>query len=378
MRPLIDAHLDISWNATAFDRDQTMTIAQIRSLERMLKGKSRGNNTVSFPAMRQGGIGICLATVLARAMPATAQQADGSMALTGKRATRSAIPREDIDYVNQTVASCIAQGQLAYYRLMERQGQMKQIRTRGDLDALWTLWKTPAVGGEDRRPIGYILSMEGADPIVDVEQFDWWWDQGLRTLCLSHYGPSAYAMGTGGDGPLTDAGRKLLAKMQQRQGIILDLVHTADTAVAQAMDLFSGPVFVSHGNCRALRAGDRQMSDEQIKAIAGRGGVIGAVTDVWMIEEDWKGDERHSKVPLAAMARHIDHVCQLTGRCDHAAIGSDLDGGYGTEQSPSDLETIADLQKLGGILAGMGYGDADIDAIFYGNWLRFFRAHLPA
>jgi membrane dipeptidase len=90
------------------------------------------------------------------------------------------------------------------------------------------------------------------------------------------------------------------------------------------------------------------------------------------------GETPGSVVSLAAVADHIDHICQLAGNAKHVAIGTDLDGGFGTEQSPAGIETIADLQKLDAILTGRGYSPADIDNVFHGNWLRFFLAALPA
>jgi membrane dipeptidase len=184
-------------------------------------------------------------------------------------------------------------------------------------------------------------------------------------------------MGTGGDGPLTARGRELLQEFE-RLGMVLDLVHTADTAFAQALDIYSRPVFISHGNCRSLVPHDRQISDEQIQQVAARGGVIGAVLDAWMLAPDYRRDDpNRPETKLIHVADHIDHVCQVAGNARHSAIGSDLDGGFGTEQSPTGLDTIADLQKLAGILSGRGYGDADIDGIFHGNWLRFFRETLP-
>ena len=84
------------------------------------------------------------------------------------------------------------------------------------------------------------------------------------------------------------------------------------------------------------------------------------------------------ELSIAAMADHIDHVCQIAGNADHAAIGSDLDGGYGTEQTPADLDTIADLQNLVGILGSRGYSDGDVAKVMHGNWIRFFGEHLPA
>lgn len=367
MRPLIDAHLDIAWNAVSYDRDQLLPIDALRRREAGMSGKSRGNCTVSLPEMQRGGIRICLATLLCRALPGnvSAPVADGGA--VDARGHGAVILREDLDYANRTIACAAAQAQLAYYRLLEAQGHMRMIRSADDLDAHWR---------DADAPLGIILSMEGCDPIIEPEQAAWWYEQGLRTACLAHYGPSAYAMGTGGDGPLTVAGRALLKEFE-RLGVILDLVHTADTAFEQALDVYAGPVFVSHGNCRALVAHDRQISDEQIRAVAARGGVVGAVLDEWMLIPNYRRDAAgRPRAALETVADHIDHVCAVAGSCAHAAIGSDLDGGFGTEQTPDGVETIADLQRIADILAARGYSDAEIDAVFHGNLLRFFRQAL--
>ena len=130
----------------------------------------------------------------------------------------------------------------------------------------------------------------------------------------------------------------------------------------------------SHNNCRALVPGDRQFTDEQVKAIVDRGGVIGAALDAWMLYPNWiKGETQPEVVGLSAVADHIDHVCQIAGNVQHAAIGSDLDGGYGTEQCPHDLDTIADLQKIGDLLRARGYTAGDVAGVMHGNWLRFFQ-----
>jgi membrane dipeptidase len=163
-----------------------------------------------------------------------------------------------------------------------------------------------------------------------------------------------------------------------RLGIILDATHLADESFFQALDVFSGPVLASHQNCRALVPGDRQMSDEQLKLLIERGAVIGAPLDNWMIVPNWQtGVTARSEATLAKVADHIDHVCQLAGSHHHAAIGSDLDGGYGSEQSPIEIETIADVQKLADVLRRRGFSPAALEAVFYGNWLKFFTRHLP-
>jgi membrane dipeptidase len=160
--------------------------------------------------------------------------------------------------------------------------------------------------------------------------------------------------------------------------MILDATHLSDTSFFQALDTFGGPVLASHNNCRALVPDGRQFSDEQIRRLIERGAVIGAVLDAWMLAPGWvKGQTTREVVALDAVADHIDHICQLAGNARYAAIGSDLDGGYGTEQVPVGLDRISDLQKLDAILSRRGYPPESIDAIFHGNWLRFFREHLP-
>lgn len=380
MKLMIDGHLDLSWNALSHDRDQTLSVAELRKSEIGMEGRTRGRNTVSLPEMRRAGIGVCLATVISRAMPPDggAGLRDANVADIVKRSRLGPILRENLDYANQEICSAMARGQMAYYDILQRRGQLLKITNREELDAHWQRWASATTDAQrEKMPIGYILSMEGADPILDLDDATWWWDQGLRTACLAHYGWSAYSMGTGGDGPLTPRGRELLGRFMEL-GMILDLVHTADRAVAEALDLFDGAVFVSHGNSRALVPGDRQFTDEQIKAIVGRGGVMGVVMDIWMLKAGWRHNAKDNPpVSLSNVVDHIDHMCQITGTVHGVAIGSDLDGGFGTEQSPNDLDTIYDLHKLAPMLRDRGYSDADVEAIFYGNWLRFFRQSLP-
>ena len=374
MKLILDSHLDISWNALSYDRDQLRSIAELRESEAGMTAHFRGNATVSLPEMRAGGVGLCLATVLCRALPQTDAGGEGDLGALGDRDRGDVILREDLDYANQTIACAAAQGQLAYYHLLEQQGHMRMIRDVKTLDELAGAWQD---GPTDGVPIGYILSMEGCDPVLEPAHLQWWFDQGLRTACLAHYGPGCYAMGTGGDGPLTEAGRELVREFE-RLGLILDLVHIGDTAAAEALDLYSGPVFASHGNCRALVPHDRQLSDEQVRAIAARGGVIGVVLDNWMVMPDLEHDSPEKRnVPLARVVDHIDYICQLTGSSEHVGIGSDLDGGFGCEMTPNEIDTIADLQRFAPLLSGRNYSDADIDAIFHGNFLRFFRQALP-
>ena len=112
--------------------------------------------------------------------------------------------------------------------------------------------------------------------------------------------------------------------------------------------------------------GQRQLSDKQIRALIERGAVIGAACDAWMLYPGWERgvtDPHEAGVSLRSVADHIDYVCQIAGNADHAGIGSDLDGGFGTEQGPTDLDTIADLQRLPEMLRARGYTGADVEKI---------------
>jgi membrane dipeptidase len=359
-RLIVDSHLDLAWSALFFNRDLLLEVDQVRKLEEgMTDEKSRGHNTLTFLELKRAGVRIAVGTLLARGGPV--------------QPVRPLIKRSDLDYVNQTHAYCIAHSQLAYYHVLEKQGVIKMLRTARDLDAHHKL-----VTKDDSAPMGMILSMEGADPIMSPAQVQEWWDNGLRACGPSHYGRSHYSYGTGVEGPFSPAGKELL-KAFERVGMILDVTHLCDESMAQAFDLFGGRMLASHHNCRALVPGDRQLTDDQIKTLVKRNAVIGAALDAWMLYPGWvRMQTKPEVVGLTAVADHIDHVCQLAGNVKHSAIGSDLDGGFGYEQTPRDFNKITDLQKLAGILSERNYSDADINLIFHGNWLRFFKEALPA
>ena len=133
---------------------------------------------------------------------------------------------------------------------------------------------------------------------------------------------------------------------------------------------------MGHNLCRTLVDHNRQFSDDMIKVLIEKGAVIGAPFDAWMIVPKW---ERGRSTPMAMNCNmekvidHIDHICQLAGNCLHVGIGSDLDGAYGKEQCPYDLETIADLQNISTLLRQRGYSDSDIENIMHKNWINFLR-----
>jgi membrane dipeptidase len=261
------------------------------------------------------------------------------------------------------------QGQLAWYREMERAGELIQITDLDGLEKQLEEWP------QHRHTIGYILSLEGADSIVSLEHLDRLHEAGLRALGPAHYGPGTYAFGTDSSGSMGEKGRTLLRAMEAKN-IILDATHLCDVSFWEAMDHFNGPVWASHNLCRALVNHNRQFSDEQIRELISRGAVIGGALDAWMMVPDWvrgQSTPQEKGVNLNVLIDHLDHICQLAGNTEHIGLGTDLDGGFGTEQGPADLDTIADLQKLPELLSKRGYSEQDIEGIMSGNWLRFLR-----
>uniref|UniRef100_UPI004047CE01 dipeptidase n=1 Tax=Algoriphagus sp. TaxID=1872435 RepID=UPI004047CE01 len=349
----IDAHLDLSMNAMEWNRDLTRPVAEINAREQGMTDKpDRGNATVSLPELRKGNVGLVVATQIARFV-----------------APDNPLP----GWHSPQQAWAHTQGQLAWYSAMEKQGELKQIRNWQELQAHLAYWNA----GEDKsqKAIGYILSLEGADSIVSLDYLETAYENGLRALGPAHYGPGRYAFGTDASLPLSQQGKDLLRKMEEL-GIILDATHLCDLAFWDALDHFQGPVWASHNNCRALVDHNRQFSDEMIKALIARGAVIGGVFDAWMLSPGWIRGESAPKernVTLDTLLDHLDHICQLAGNANHIGIGSDLDGAFGKEQCPSDLETIADLQKIPDLLRARGYSEEDVQKVMHGNWLRFLK-----
>lgn len=348
---IFDAHIDLAMNAMEWNRDLTQPLTDIRSREQGLTDKpDRGRGTVSLPEMRKGRVGLCVATQIARFVKK-------SNPLPGWHSPQQ--------------AWAMTQAQLAWYKTMENLGQMTPVTDRGSLETHLARWSAPKAD----EPIGYIISLEGADSIINLGYLEKACESGLRALGPAHYGPGTYAQGTDASGGIGEKGRALLKKMEEL-GIILDVTHLCDQSFREALDAFQGPVWASHNNCRSLVPHNRQFSDEQIRELINRGAVIGAAFDAWMLKPGWErgvSTPQSAGVSLETVADHIDHICQIAGNARHVGIGSDLDGAFGTEQCPADLDTIAGLQKLPAVLQKRGYSEADIEGIMSGNWIRFLK-----
>ena len=362
----IDAHLDLATNAITLNRDLTLPVQQIRDKEKALNWtdtQDRGNGTVALPELRKGNVGLVVATIISR------------FAEKGNPLPTLCLP----GWHSPAQAYAYGQAQLAWYKVMEDLGEMVQITNLNQLNQHLSLWQNTAIS-TDKKPIGYILSLEGADSIVNLSYLEKYYENGLRAVGPAHFGSGRYAAGTHSDGSgFTVKGKALLKKMDELN-IILDATHLTDKGFFEAMNLFKGQVWASHQNCRALVAGERQFSDDQLKLIIERDGVVGGALDTWMLHPSFELAKSNPKllgINLEKLVDHFDHICQLAGNSKHIGFGSDLDGLFGTEQTPYDMDTIADIVNYENILTRRGYTQTDLENIFSGNWLRIVNETLP-
>jgi len=270
---IFDAHLDLSMNALEWNRDLTRPVSEIRQREAGRSDKpDRAAGTVSLGEMRRGKVGLCVATLIARYVK-----------------PNNPLP----GFHSPEIAWAHTQGQLAWYHAMEEAGQMRAIVDRRSLDAMVALWSNDP---PPDAPIGYVLSLEGADSILTPAHLERAYEAGLRALGPAHYGPGTYAHGTGSHAGIGPRGREFLAEIE-RLGIILDVTHLCDESFWEALDHFHGPTWASHSNARALVPGERQFSDEQIKTLIERGAVIGAVLDALMLVPDCSAARPRRRAP---------------------------------------------------------------------------------
>lgn len=347
--PLVDSHLDLAENVTLFGRDLTLSVAKIRTLEK----RTTRQATVSLPDLERGGVAVVFATVTAGFLAADVGE---------NFEPRSAI------YHTPDEAETQALTQIALYESWEKQGRVRLLKSLNDLDHHLQLWQ------HDHKP-GLVMLMEGADPIVHIRDLPLWWQRGLRMIGLT-FGDTKYGSGVGGGNPtfkkggLTPDGFALLGQMAEL-GFIWDISHLAEEGIWQGMDLKFPRVCASHANAQALTPTNRHLSDAVIRAVAEREGVIGLVLYNGFLEPHWKNDKTISITLNEHFLRHGRHIANLSG-WNHVGIGSDLDGGFGLEESPVEIESVADLYKVGSVVP------AEVrEAVLSTNWLNFLRSSLP-
>lgn len=350
---IFDAHLDLAMNGVDWNRDLRTDVADIRVREitENLTDLGRRTNTLSFPELKRAEVGMGVATLIAR---------------------QEQLIAHPLGMTTPEACYAMCHAHLAYYRAMERGGWVKMLRTRGDLRSHLNAYRL----NPQTTPFGFVLSMECADAVLDPDNIREWYEHGLRAIGITHYGANRYGGGTRSEVGLAADALPLLKNIEQL-GMALDMTHLSDPAFWQVADRFGGRVLASHQNARKFCDWQRQFSDEQLKWVIKRGGVIGVAFDAIMLQPGWVRGVTKPTVTIERAVENIDHVCQLAGNCKHSGIGSDLDGGYGYEQTPADLNTITDLQKIPELLTKRGYPPSDIEAVMHGNWLRYFDEVLP-
>jgi membrane dipeptidase len=356
---VVDAHEDIAWNWLEFGRDPLMAAEEGRALEANSAIPARiGQRTTGLPNWLAGRVGVIFATLFV--LPQQYAAAFGAKSQT---------------YVNAEEAHAKAQQQLAGYRnLAEQASRVRMIATRGQLEAVVQTWTAP--DGAQTGQVGLVMLMEGADPIREPAEVADWYAQGLRIIGPA-WRATRYAGGTGEPGALTALGYQLLEAMAELN-MILDLSHMAEAAFWNAMDVYPAAMIASHSNPRRFLPTDRGLSDEMIRALAERGGVVGIVPYNRFLKPGWQVGAARSEVTVQTVVEALDAVAQLTGSVNHVGIGSDFDGGFGAESIPLEMDTVADLIKIADGLQAWGYTPAQIGQVMHGNWLRVLRDSLPA
>ena len=343
-RVIVDSHEDIAFNSVVLGQDFLSSAYAKRTHE----SSPWGIPTVGFPEVKEANIRVVFASIWAAACHNPTNLHVKPCYETPEEACKQ------------------GQEQLSYYQKLVANPEFSLVTTKRDL---------AEVTGDQYR-LGLLLSMEGADPILSPEHLNEWVKKGLRVVGFAH-GRTRYSGGTRQPGPLTDLGRGLLSAME-REHVILDISHMAEESFFDAMRLFHGPIIATHSNCRALIPTDRHLSDEMIRAIVERDGMIGGVLFNKFLTTDWEKNGRiKGSVTLADFVRQLRHMCDVAGDAEHVGIGSDFDGGFGSESIPAEMDTIADMPKIGVALTDSGFSDREVDGIMGENWLRFLRKTLP-
>jgi membrane dipeptidase len=344
---IVDAHLDLAYNALILGRDLLCSAGEIRDLEAQTPppGGPAGTCMTTLPELLKGRVAIVGGSLF------IAPDFKGSMEpqyyRTPQEAHRHAV--QQLDY---------------YRRLADEHEQVVLLNTIADLETVLASWDT------EQPQLGIFVVMEGADPIREPGEVGWWVERGLRGVGLTWSMGTRYAGGDTVPGPLTGEGRRLLAAMAD-YNLLLDLSHLWEEAAYEALDRYPGPVAATHANPRAFVDRPRMLSDRLIRRIADYDGVVGVIPFNRMLDEDWRNGD--ARLPLTRLVEVIDHICQMTGDARFVGLGTDFDGGFGRDATPEGLDSSADLGKLGALLAERGYADTDITAILSDNWLRLLR-----
>ncbi len=283
-------------------------------------------------------------------------------------------PWQRYTYRSAADAQQLALWQMDYYRrLADDHDQIRLILTREDLDQVRQTWRDENEIG--KRVQGIVVKMKGAEPISEPRQLEEWLEYGLRAVAPAWH-PTRYSASAGADGGLTLLGYELLDVMAGFN-VLLDISAMSEGAAADALDVYEGAIIASHSNPRYFNNDPRCLSDEQIRRLAERDGVIGIMMYNRFLRKDWHPHDRKRQVTLSHWVDAVDYVCQLTGSVAHVGLGSDIDGGYPYQALPAAIDTSSDLWLLNRALRERGFDEVEATQILGGNMLRKLKESLP-
>lgn len=285
-------------------------------------------------------------------------------------------------------------------RAMEQvKGVQDLCRTHSSHLMFATRYADIAAAGETPGRIAAIASLEGADPLMgDVDTLRDFYAAGVRLVTLA-WGDNAFSGTVFGDGSgLTTKGRELV-ELCNEMGVVVDVSHASDLAFSQVADVARGPVVASHSNCRVLCPHTRNLTDEMIRSLGERGGVMGINLASGFLsadffaqqkdeQEEWvrrisAGEGSFREVTEAArssartlrrpalelVVTHVRHAMNVGGE-DCIGLGGDLDG---IESTPAGMDTVADYGKLEGLLLAGGLSPGQVEKVCHENFERVFR-----
>jgi membrane dipeptidase len=362
---LVDAHEDLAWNMLTFGRDYTRSAAATREHERATRSTAieyNGDTLLGWPDYQAGRVAVVFSTLFAAPVRRCLGDWDRNC------------------YRDLSQARSIYRAQLdAYHRLVEKHPELyRLIEVRRDLDEVLSGWQQPPRSAEQAPQVGLVALMEGAEAVGEPAELEEWWARGVRIVGPAWAG-TRFCGGTGEPGPLTGAGFALLEAMAGF-GFFLDVSHMDEKAALQALDSYDGRVIASHANLASLLRGaetNRHLTDDVVAGLLERDGIIGVVPFNTFLKVGWRAGDRRSEATLEDLVAHVDAICQRAGDARHVGIGSDFDGGFGWQSVPEEINTIADLRKIGPLLEEKGYSQQDIARIFGQNWISMLKEMLP-
>lgn len=328
-RPWFDAHLDLAYLAVN-GRDMLADLTTC--------GGPHPPAALTLPELHRANVRACLGTIFT--------ELNGTDAVS--------YPEGDAE-----AAHAAGVRQLALYQEWIRQGHCSSWPKPG---------LAPALG----------ILIECADPIRSPAELSWWKDQGVIAIGLAWARGSRYAAGNAPPScdsahGLTPLGFQLVREMD-RLDITHDVSHLSDRALADLFSATDRPVIASHSNCRSLLDGknQRHLTDDAIREIARRGGVIGLNLVRNFIRTGLDRNNPDDRPSIEDALRHVDHICEVAGHSRAVGLGSDLDGGITAHDLPRGINSPSGFELLAEGLSRRGWRDEAIDAFAWGNWARFF------